>query len=52
VHDFRFNFQLLVRFQRACALSFLPHALNSIHNVTLLRKESIAEVSGPLNVVS
>jgi hypothetical protein len=33
-------------------MSFLPHALYCVHNVTLLRKESVAKVSGPLNIVS
>jgi hypothetical protein len=29
----------------------LPHALDGVHNVTLLRQESVAEIGGPLNIV-
>jgi hypothetical protein len=38
--------------QGALVLRFRAHALNGIHHVALLRKECIAEISSPLNVVS
>jgi hypothetical protein len=47
-----FNFHLLVGLQRAGALRFLSHTLDRIHNVALLREESVAQIGGPLNVIS
>jgi hypothetical protein len=35
----------------AFVLGLLAHALNGIHHIALLRKESIAQIGGPLNVV-
>jgi hypothetical protein len=51
-YDLGLNSHLLVRRQRTFTLCFLPHALYSVHNVTLLRKEGIAKVGGPLDVIS
>jgi hypothetical protein len=38
--------------QSALVLRLLAHALNGIHHVALVRKEDVAEISSPLNVVS
>jgi hypothetical protein len=46
-----FYFHLFVRFQ-SLVLGLLPHALDGIHNVALLRQEGVAEIGGPLNVVA
>jgi hypothetical protein len=42
---------LLVGFQGAGALRFLPHPLNGVHDVGLLREKRVAEIGGPLNVI-
>jgi len=51
VYNLVFDFHLLSGFQSALVLSFLSHPLHRIHNVALLGKKGIAEISGPLNVV-
>jgi hypothetical protein len=40
--DLSFHLLLLSRLQIALILSFLPHALNGIHDLALLRQERIA----------
>jgi hypothetical protein len=49
--NLRLYFLLLVRFQVAVALGLLAHALHGVHHIALLRKEGVAQVGGPLNVV-
>jgi hypothetical protein len=51
LHGLRFNFHLLVRFQIALFLGLLAHALHRVHDVALLREESVAQVGGPLNII-
>lgn len=45
------NFLLITVLQVSGILCFYPHALDCIHNVALLGKESVAEVRGPLDVL-
>ena len=42
---------LRVGLQGSCALRFLAHSLNGVHNVALLREKSIAKFCRPLNVI-
>jgi hypothetical protein len=51
-NDSGFYLLLLGGFQIAFILGFLAHPLNGIHDVTLLRQKSVAEIRGPLNVIS
>jgi hypothetical protein len=37
--------------QSAFVLGLLAHALNGIHHIALLRKESVSQIGGPLNFV-
>ncbi len=50
--DLGFHLLLLGGFQSAFFLGLLAHALNGIHDVALLCQKGVAEISGPLNVVS
>jgi hypothetical protein len=50
--DPRFYDLLLTRFQVAVVHGPLAHALDSIHHVAFLRQERIAQVGGPLDIVS
>jgi hypothetical protein len=50
--DFGFHLLLLGRFQIAGVLGFLAHALHGIHHITLLCQERVAQIRGPLNIVS
>ena len=45
------NFLLITAFQVPSILRLCAHALNRFHNLALLRKESIAKVGSPLDVV-
>jgi len=45
------NVHLLVVLQRSSALSFSSHALNRIHDISLLCQEDVAQIGGPLNVL-
>jgi hypothetical protein len=51
LHCLRFHFHLFVRLQIAFVLGFLAHSLDGVHHLALLRKERVAEVSRPLNIV-
>jgi hypothetical protein len=46
-----FHFLLFIGFQIAFILSLFAHALHRIHDIALLRQESVAQVRGPLNVI-
>jgi hypothetical protein len=50
--DSRFHPLLFCRFQVPVVLGFFSHSLHGIHDITLLGEEHIAQVSGPLNIVS
>ncbi len=52
VNLLRFHSLLLRSVQSALVLRLLAHALNGIHHVALVRKEGVAEIGSPLNVVS
>jgi hypothetical protein len=51
LHGLRLYVLLLGRFQRAFRLGLRAHPLDGVHYVLLLRKERIAKVGRPLNVV-
>ena len=44
------DIHLLIVLQRASTLSFSSHALNRIHDVSLLCQEDVTQIGGPLNV--
>jgi hypothetical protein len=48
----RFHFLLRSRLQSAFVLCLAAHALNRIHQIALLRQKGVAQIRGPLNVVS
>jgi hypothetical protein len=52
LNDLGFDLLLLGRFQIPLVLGFFAHALHGIHYIALLRQESVAQIGGPLNVVS
>jgi hypothetical protein len=49
--DLGLHLLLLARFQITGVLRLLAHALHSIHQIALLRQESVAQIGGPLDVV-
>jgi hypothetical protein len=49
--DLRLDLLLLVGFEGALVLGFLPHPLNGVHDVALLCEEGVAEIGRPLNVI-
>ena len=49
--DLRLDLLLLVRLQGPVVLGLLPHPLDGVHDVALLREEGVPEVGRPLDVV-
>jgi hypothetical protein len=50
-NNLRFHLLLFRRTQVALLLSFLAHALDSLHDIRLLSQERVAKIGGPLNVI-
>jgi hypothetical protein len=50
--DSGFDLLLFGGLQSTFVLSLLAHALNSIHDIAFLRQKCVAQVNGPLDVVS
>jgi len=51
LNDLRFYLYLLIRFQIAFVLGLRAHALDSVHDIFLLREEGVAQIRSPLNIV-
>jgi hypothetical protein len=50
-NNLRFHLLLFRRTQVALLLSFLAHALDSLHDIRLLSQKRVAKIGGPLNII-